>query len=351
MTTLDPALTMLAAWLRPVLATVDAEAMEQCRTWVLALAESEDVYTEDLARAAFGHASADLVRTLETVIADATATYAPEGKSELVSHLAAATLLHLVDEGGTAAIDVVGRCESLLFLGWVPVISEMPTRLNDFASAQARMTRERIPLDATLKAVRRKTGTDQNELDETQRLAVTLDETQALLNRAVERLATVVDQFNDRLDLLDEEVDALWWARSERSGSTGQAWTDLDSLERTILASIDVANIVGSRRPTAGTSALLSQVIGTASETFELVDVVAALHQAGWSGSPADDDSRAPFRPLATGIALMKQFNNDTDVVAKALKASLSIPDGHKVTTSAVAHQLLNENALQDEDD
>lgn len=351
MTTLDPALTMLAAWLRPVLPTVDAETMEQCRSWVLALAQSEDVDTEDLARAAFGHASEDLVRTLETLIADATATYSPEGKSELISHVAAATLLHLVDDGAAPAIDIVGRCESLLFLGWVPVINDLPTRLRDFAAAQARKTRERIPLDATLKPVRKKTSNDETELDERQRLAASLEETQSLLNRAVGRLATVVDQFNDRLDLLDEEVDVLWWARSERSAMTGQAWSDLESLERTVLASIEVAEIVGSRPPTAGTSAVLTQVIGTSNETFDLVHVVAALHQAGWTGSPADNESRAPFRPLAAGIALMKQFNKDTDVVAKALSASLSVPDGHKVTTSAVAHQLLNENALQDDDD
>ena len=351
MTTLHPALTMLAAWLRPVLPAVDAETIEQCRSWVLALAESEAVYTEDLARAAFGRASEDVVRTFETVLAEATATYSPEGKSQLISHLAGATLLHLVDDGGGAAIDIVSRCESLLFLGWVPVIEALPIRIRAFAGAEARRTRERIPVDPTLKAVRKRTSADGAELDETQRLTARLEETQSLLNRAIDRLSTVVDQFNARLDLLDEEIDALWWARSERSARTGHRWSTLGTLDRTVLASIEVADLVGSRLPTAGTSAVLTQVIGTPEEAFSLIEVVAALHQVGWTGSPPDRETRAPFRPLATGIALMKQFNSDTDVVAKALNASLSVPDGHTVTAKAVALQLLNENALQDHDD
>ncbi len=352
MTTFEPALTMLAAWLRPVLPTVDEETMELCRSWVAALAESESVTAQDLARAAFGKASRELTGTLETVIANTTATYSPGGKAELISHVSAAALLHCFDKSSAHAIEMMACCESLLFLGWVPVIGDLPARLYAFADAQARRTRERIPLGVTTRLARKvvASGGDTDE-DKIQRLSADLSEVHQLLNRATKRLDAIVAQFNDRLALLDEEVDALWWARSGFSSTTGQAWSSLSSLERAILAGIEVADIVGSRPPTAGTLVVLDQAIGSSDETFDLVDVVVALGRAGWTGRPARNKSHAPFRPLATGIASMSEFNDDTDVVSKALSASLLIPGGHKVSPSAVARQLLTENALQDDDD
>src|SRR4051794_3669664 len=102
MTTHEPALTMLAAWLRPVLPTTDEATIALARSWVTALAAAEDAYIEDLARAAFGKADSAQVRNLETCLSAAMSTYSPEGKTELIAHLSAATLIHLLDEESSA---------------------------------------------------------------------------------------------------------------------------------------------------------------------------------------------------------------------------------------------------------
>lgn len=350
MTSLQPALTMLAAWLRPVLATIDDETMNRSRTWVVALADADDVYIEDLAKAAFGKASPELIDSLERTIAAAAPTYAPEGKATLVAHLAAASLLHIVDGGADPAVDVTCHCKSLLFLGWTPVISDLPARLEAFCEENARAVRTRVPLDGTIRPPRKRSNGGGPATDDISALSASVANADALLAKTLDRIEKVVEQFNDRVALLDEEIDALWWARSDRSATTGQAWTDLDTLPRAILAGIEAAAIVGVHMPTAGTLTVLNQIIGTSGETYDLIDVIAALRDVGWSGASSDDDA-APFRPLAAGIALTTRFGDDPVVVGAALRSSLQLPDGHQVSARSVAHQLLNENALRSSDD
>ncbi|MEI5672149.1 MULTISPECIES: GTPase-associated system all-helical protein GASH [unclassified Nocardioides] len=350
MTTHEPASTMLAAWLQPVLPIVNEGTIELARSWVTALAVAEDAYIEDLARAAFGKADPAQVRTLETSLAAATSTYAPEGKTELIAHLSAAALIHLLEEESAASAAIASRCESLLFLGWTPVLAALPERVRATTEASARKVRERVVLDATIRAPRKRSAEAGAELDETDKLAATLNDVHNWVGRVVDRIDAVVGQFNERLDLLDEEVDALWWARSGTSSTTGEVWTDLPALRRTVMATTEVTTIVGPHPPTAGTLTVLDQVIAAGTDTFTLTEAVAALQETGWT-APTPDNAREVFRPLATGIAFMVQFSGNTTVVTEALAASLDLPEGHVVSASALARQILNEHAQQGEDD
>lgn len=350
MTTHQPALTMLPAWLHPVLPTTDQAAIELARSWVTALAAAPDAYIEDLVRAAFGEAAPAQVHALETSLSAATSTYAPERKTELIAHLSAAVLIHLLDEESNSSSAIASRCASVLFLGWTPVLPALPDRVRTYTDATARKLRERVALDASMKAPRKRSAQAEAELDENGKLAANLNDVHSWVGRVVERVDVIVGEFNKRLDLLDEEIDALWWARSDTSSTTGEAWIDLSALRRTVLASTEVTNIIGPRPPTAGTLAVLDQVIAASTDTFTLADAVAALHQIGWS-APAPDKGREAFRPLAAGIALMSQFRGNTTVVTEALAASLNLSEGHFVSAPALARQILNEHAQQGEDD
>ncbi len=350
MTTHEPALTMLAAWLQPVLPTTDEATIELARSWVTALGAAEDAYLEDLALAAFGKAHPAHVRALETRLSAATSTYSPEGKTELIAHLSAATLIHLLDEGSNSSAAIASRCESLLFVGWSPVLPALPDRVRAYADASARKVRERVALDSSIKAPRKRSAQADAELDETGKLAANLNDVQNWVGRVVERVDAIVAEFNERLDLLDEEVDALWWARSDTSSTTGEAWADLPALRRTVLASTEVTTIVGPHPPTAGTLAVLDQVIAAGRDTFTVAEAVAALHENGWT-APAPDKGHEAFRPLAAGIALMAQFSGNITVVTEALAASLDLPGGHVVSAPGLARQILNEHAQQGEDD
>lgn len=350
MTIQEPALTMLAAWLQPVLPTTDEPAIELARGWVTALAGAEDAHIEGLARAAFGKADAAQVRALEMGLASATSTYAPEGKTELIAHLSAATLIHLLDEDSPASPVIASRCESLAFLGWTPVLSALPERVRANVEATSHKVRERVALDPTVRAPRKRSADAAAGLDETGKLAAALNDVQNWVGRVVERLDVIVADFNERLDLLDEEVDALWWSRSGASSTTGEVWVDLPVLRRTVLATMEMTRIVGSHPPTAGTLAVLDQVIAGGPDTFTLVDAVAALREVGWE-APAPESDREAFRPLGAGIALLTQFNGNTSVVREALASSLALPEGHVVRASVLARQILNEHAQVGEDD
>lgn len=350
MTTHEPALTMLAAWLQPVLPTTDEAAIEQARSWVTALAAAEDAYIEDLARAAFGKTDPAQVRALESSLSAATSTYVPEGKTELIAHLSAATLIHLLDEESGSSSAIASRCASLHFLGWTPRLPALPDRVRAYTDASARKIRERVALDASIRAPRKRSAQAEAELDETGKLAANLNDVHNWVGRVVERVDAIVEEFNDRLALLDEEIDALWWARSDTSFTTDEPWADLPALRRTVLASTEVTTIVGPHPPTAGTLAVLDQVIAAGPDTFTLADAVAALHENGWT-PPAPDKGCEAFRPLAAGIALMAQFSGNITVVTEALAASLDLPEGHVVSARALARQILNEHAQQGEDD
>ena len=336
----------LARWMRPALTRLNAAELERCAAWVSALSES-DADLASLVLAAHAEFPQALVAELEQFLAAADVGYVPGRKKALLSRLAGCVLMGLMssDDPDAAAAGLL-IC-SAAFIGLSPAIAELPSE----AHARVRKTGVSVRRRPTLEPVttrRRKAleGAD-GEVVTVAELKAELAHRDSVISALSKRVDQLIASQHTYTSMVEEEVDALWWANSDTSWLSGKAWTDMKALDRGVLAGLEVSSLL-RHAPMAPAHALLLRSVTAgedANDRFGMVQIAAAIATHGGAGQARTGEC-ALLRPL-TAAAVICQQASDDEAREQALAERLGLDDTWSKSALEVAEQLLVERSLE----
>lgn len=346
--TTDP-LVAIPRWFRDVSPSIDEARLATLRSCVTGLA-SAGIELPVLVRAAHGVADGAALDALDTELLACTPTYAADRLKEELCRIAAAALIFVMLTPASGADErravlTALMVESAAFTGLVPVLPDLTTASKHCLDRSSRVARARLSNETMVKAVTKLASvpSDEGTPDEDRMFELIIERDRAI-NTMIARIEGLVRSFNERLDLMDEEVDVLWWARSGTAMSIDQSWAGLTPLDRAVVAAHEVKGLVKHQPPTRATWAVLAAVVDGAESSHPVVEVLAALdrHEIVLS-----DKTSGTLNPLANGLAAYRRLNGVADVVSGQLEAEGLFPIGTAVTAQAVAEELLREWAIE----
>lgn len=339
----EPTQATLAVWLQDVVATVpDANTLKAFQAAVVLGAKCGD--SEMLDVVALGHRAAskgkvewfaDLARSKEAPIPTV-------GHEALVTRLAAASTVRLETSGGKAAIVAGLATQSAAFLGLTPDLPEVATFANDaiFKAGEAVRTRAlsyeatapKVPgwVDEALAAPPE--GTPASGRPEWEAPAV----------RVATQLDALAGEIRNRLELLEEEYNLLWWSHAGRCLTADAAWDDVaPPARRVALVGHELAS--RTRIPaTAMVDGLAAAALGDAAvKLLAVADVVVAVRGENLALATADHT----LLPISTAVAQANLYTED-DTWKTVVKTVHGIDVGDKREGAAIARQLIRERHL-----
>lgn len=341
----DP-LVAIPKWFRDLSPAVDEFRLATLRSCVIGLA-SAGVELPLLVRAAHGVADREVLDALDAELLACTPTYAADRLKEELCRIAAAALIvaMITPEDGAEehAVLVALMVESAAFTGLVPVLADLTAASRHCLERSSRTARARLSNETSVRAVSRLAKVPSEEPDEDRMFELIVERDRAI-NGVVARIEELVRSFNRRLDLMDEEIDVLWWGRSDASALVDRPWAAMAPLERAVIAAREVNGLVKHQPPTRGTHAVLAAVVDDAETRYPVVEVLAALDRQEIALPDEVDDV---LSPLAAGLATYRRLHGSTDVVPGVLEAAGLFRADAEFTGQAVAEQLLREWAIE----
>lgn len=236
----------LPEWLEPVSLVTDPTVLELRRAAISSICESEVSY-EDIVAAAHGIFTNGSRDSIVNAIVEADSTFVGKDKDELIFTLSAgAAMALLADSDSAISVGLlVGSARVLNLEPRIPALPEAAAEVVLSASADVRRRIDPKDTPSLVKQyLRQADAADGTATDD-----ATRDKAIGALAR---RFEEVVSALNARLAIMDEEIDALWWARSEMSSSKGERWTEMSSLRRVVAAAAESVEILSTQPPTAG---------------------------------------------------------------------------------------------------
>jgi hypothetical protein len=167
---------------------------------------------------------------------------------------------------------------------------------------------------------------------------------------AIRRLARSVDDLAARLDarlqVMDEEYDALWWSYTARSEGTGEPWGDIQPLAR---RAVLVANELGrhlQRVPSPPmVRGLMAAALSDAATTkISLGDV--AIEASAENCFP-DTQRAIRLLPIESSVCEIRRLDDaGGDTWKESVKKALDFDPARKITALEAACQLRREVEL-----
>jgi len=316
----------LAGWLTPASLQLTVEQLEIYQLAVRDVADKGP--TADLVEAAHGILSDEARARLARAVVARDPTFVSRDKDELLTRLAGASIMLLLEreapEGTTAALLI----QSARFIGLTARLDELPRLADAVVNAAGAATRLRNHVARS----GRKT------LAEGADVAEAVSVVNSVLRRTYDTLADM----DKRLELMDEEVNALWWARAQVSHSKGVRWDSMEPLDRVLTASLELQDIIAFYPPTAAQSALLKDVGGDDSGEVSLTHVGKALRS-----TEVAEKRGGSLLPLVTAANLWREHDGDSKVVGALLKKAGFDPK-QEFALRDIGEQLWRESHLAD---
>lgn len=276
------ALVPLAEWLIPFTVTGGPEALMTRRAVAEAMAAS-NLDAPVLVGAAHGRLPDDLA-AVQAIVNAGDPSLVIAGSRPLVGVLAAAAVIvRLADSDRTDSALHGLLVQSAGFIGLVPAVSELPAAAANALADAGRRQRSRLEADETPREVARLLAASKvaaaAATDESNRSIVeAVLARDSALRALARRVEDVVGVMEERLQLLDEELDLLWWSRRGRPTGEDEPWEALDLATRAARAAADIASLlVKLPAPPNARSLLRSALAGDADTDAPLGDVAAAL--------------------------------------------------------------------------
>lgn len=286
----------------------------------------KDVSDYDLILASFGVLSDEVREKAEARLQEHDPTHAP-GKKNLVELLCASAVMSGLEADNDQAVDLALLAESAMFRGMKPRIKSMPEAVATVISRSAARSRSRLQ---SKKPSERTQVPDQSE---------PIDP--AAINALSARIEKAIAHFDLQLQLLNEEVDVLWWARSGRSES-GQRWSDLSESDRAVEATAEVAALAISYPITGAVFEVLRDVVDGPKRKSETLLNIAILASAA-SAFPTLDESRL-LLPLLSATRIARTYPEDAR--GGVIAAELKLDSATQFKIADVPGQLLRELAI-----
>jgi hypothetical protein len=339
----EPTPETLAVWLRDVIATVpDVDTIKAFHAAVLLAAKCTDSEILDVVALGHGAAGKDKVRWFADLARSKEAPIPAVGNEALVSRLAAASTVRLVTSGGKAAIVAGLATQSAAFLGLTPDLPEVATFADDaiFKAGDAVRTRSlsdeptapKVPGWVDQALAPPPEGTPASDRPQWEAPAVAV----------AKQLDELAVEIRNRLGLLDEEYNLLWWSHAGRSVTADMAWDDVaPPARRVALVGHELA--MQTRIPaTAMVDGLAAVALGdVAAKQLALADVVIAAREDGVLLATVEHT----LLPVSTAAAQANLYNED-DTWRTVVKKVHGIDVGRKQQAAAIARQLIREQHL-----
>jgi len=336
----------LAAWLEPATTSL---ASSQVETYTSAIDSVAQELTPN---------NAFLLTRLAHRIPDAASTawfsgsiraldpaFVADGKEELVSRLAAAA----------AARAVVGAdCEQRLlvalliqsagFLGLVSGVPELEALADEAVLDGARAARSRYSVSAGLvKTIETILSTPTNA-DGTPATPDQISQTALLaIAGAVD---SITEQLADRLRLVDEEYNALWWSYTSISTGLKAPWESVHPIERRVVHASTELNALLTEVPGPPTTRnVLSAAL--AGEATTSITLAALAESVVSEGIPFDVNREDTLLPITSCVFNVRKLRSDEERTwKKVVGAALGIDADLAVTSVDAGCQLIREHEI-----
>jgi hypothetical protein len=339
----EPTQATLAVWLQGVVATVpDADMLKAFQAAVVLGAKCTGSEMLDVVAVAHGATGKDTIEWFADLARSKEAPVPTVGCEALVTRLAAASTVRLATSGGQAAIVAGLATQSAAFLGLKPDLPEVATFANDaiFKAGDAVRTRAmsyeptapKIPGWVNEARAAPPEGTPPSERPDWEAPAV------AVANQ----LDALAVDIRNRLELLDEEYNLLWWSHAGRSLTADAAWSDVSPPARRV-ALVGHELAMQSRIPvTAMVDGLAAAALGdVAGKQLALADVVIAVRDANVPLAAVEH----MLLPISTALAQANVYNED-DTWKTVVKKLHRIDVANKQQAATIARQLIRERHL-----
>lgn len=317
----DDNLHRLAVWLTPASIELTAERLEAYRLAVNDLAELPG--NADLVEAAHGVVSESERSALAASVIEHDPLFVARDSDELLSRLAGAVVITQLERADSDAVATALLVQSAGFVGLRPSLEELSAVADDLVKTASRNARQR---PSPVRVTRKPLAPDADMAD-----AVTL------MNSLLKQANNIFSDMHKCLALMDEEINALWWARSEVSTSTGDRWESMNPIDRVITASLELHELISFQPPTAAQLSLLRDVGGDANGMITLSELGKALRSTAVAA-----DEGGQLMPLTSAAHLWNEYQEEPKTVAVLLKKAGFDPK-HEVPVRAVGEQLLRE--------
>jgi hypothetical protein len=313
------------AWMRPA-GIVDSSEVVSARKSVALGLRDDDIDDYDLVLAAFGRLDDELRELVETRLQQSDPTHAT-GKKNLVELLCASAVLSAMERMDEQSVDLALLTQSAIFRGMKPRVKALSGAAASVMATAAARSRERV--------IPRKVSARAQAAASSETVDV------AAINALATRLEYAIGHFDSQLQLLNEEVDVLWWSRTGRD-SNGKSWSEYSELERAIGATIELAELLAELPATGAVFEVLREITDGSKRRFETYGEVCVALAA--LEPTAQVDSSFWLLPLFSGARIVITYPEDAR--AGVALAELGLENDLKIKVVDIPEQLLREMAI-----
>lgn len=324
----EDALRSLATWIKPAVLQLTPEELDVYRKSVELL--SEGPIEADMVTASHGHVSPEAQLKIESAVRQFDTTFLGEDQTELIARIAAAAVMYaLLNKPTKAAAPIALLVQSAEFVGLRPKIVELLDRANFVVDTESRRARTRSAF--------KKQPAQLHALQP----AATSEEIVPVLNSAIRRLEEALATAYSRLEQTEEEVDTLWWSRSQNSYSAGKPWSQIEGPERVIFAALELSDILKFYPPTLGELTILRDVGGQPGGSVKLTTVGSALSASALAGT----ELRGTLFPLSTAASLAAEHGDKNKALGSLIESAGCNPK-MAIPVNELATQIMREMSL-----
>jgi hypothetical protein len=340
---LEPSNETLAVWLKEFVATVlDANAIKAYQAVVTQAASCAPRELLDVV--ALAHHAAGPVENAR--FAEQARTQQKDiplvGNDGIVARLAAAATIRVLALPGEARIVAGLAAQSAAFIGFKPDLPEVPAFADETIAQAGDAVRHRA-LNQDPIASKVAGWVDEGHTPATVEPPVgDRPEWEVPTLRVAEALDDFASEIRDRLQLLDEEYNLLWWGHAERSIVADSRWDKVDPPARRIaLVGHEIDEKVTRTPATVMVDGLVAIALGDVATTpVSLADFVVAARDEGLTVAGIEH----PLLPISTAMAQSVIYDDDTWI--KVLKQRFKVNVEGQHPGDAIARQFIRERHL-----
>lgn len=265
------------------------------------------------------------------------------GNDGIVARLAAAATVRTLTSGGQSRVIAGLAAQSAAFLGLSPDLPEVPTFAETTIVEAGDAARVRaLKLDPIAPKVTDWVTAGFPQAAEGQP-EPEQDEWELPIREVAKTLDALAADIHDRLGLLDEEYNVLWWSHAARSTIADDLWSNVDPpARRAALVAYELGQKITRTPAPRMVDGLTAVALGdAAAKSIAVADVVIAARDAGVPVAGVEHT----LLPISTAVTQARIYTEDDTWITVLDKVhGVNVKDKRPAT--AIARQIIREQQL-----
>lgn len=259
--------------------------------------------------------------------------------AEIVQRLAAAAVMKHLGAKGIQHVAMALAVRNAEFLGHAPALADLTGAADAALAAEAGAARARPDAPTTIaERISAVLSADPGHDDAGN---PKLPDFAGAIMELTKAFDEAMSDLHERLELVDEEYDALWWSYSNRSVGADETWEKVDPpCVRAVLIADELGRRVQRVPAPPIVDGLVVRAIGSAAENS--VDL-AALGLAAVEHNVRVAEHTHQLLPLSTIVAKVRELGADDDTWRTVVERSTKIDVESKAKAVDAARQLIRE--------